>query len=165
MAALISIFNTGFLSDVLTTMTREVLPPVVQHVGSVDSWPADLVRPTNATMIFNTDYTYEAGEHWVAVYIDGQRKTAYLFDSLPDRPFPQNVLHKLGRMGVTVIDTNPHRHQLQLRAFPLCGLYCLAFLERISKQEPFHLSLNDQLSNDLSVLSLVLPFIVVTFEK
>lgn len=161
MAPLISVFNTDYLLNVLTTMTLKL--PVQLHVGAVDSWPLDLERGKNAAMIFNTDYTFEAGEHWIAVFIDGE--VAYLFDSLPDRPFPQNVLLKLGQGGFTVRDTNPQRYQLQQRAFPLCGLYCLAFLNHFAKREPFQLCPNDQLSNDLSVLCHVLPFIVATFEK
>jgi hypothetical protein len=165
MAPLISVFNTDYLLNVLTTMTDKVQPPLLLHVGAVDSWPMDLGRRQSAAMIFNTDYTNEPGEHWVAVFIDGPQQVAYTFDSLPSRPFPQNVLHKLGQFCISVRDTNPQRHQLQQPDFPLCGLYCLTFLDHFSKHKPFLLCPNNQLSNDLFVLCHVLPFIVATFEK
>lgn len=147
-------------------MTRNVQPPLLLHVGAVDSWPSDLVQgQTNAALIFNTHYTNQVGEHWVAVYIDGPRNAAYLFDSLPDRPFPQNVLSRLGKMNISAHDTNPARHQLQQRSSPLCGLYCLAFLDHISKRKPFLLCLDNQLSNDITVVDHVIPFILALMKK
>lgn len=135
------------------------------HVGSVDSWPLNFELQNNAAMIFNTDYVGEAGEHWVAVFIDSARKEAYFFDSLPDRPFPQNVLHKLGKIGLAIYNTNPQRHQFQQRLFPLCGIYCLAFLDHFSKNKPFRLCHNNTLLNDISVLDYVFPFIVASIKK
>jgi hypothetical protein len=163
MAPLIELFDTGFMYNVLTTMTRDA--KLLRHVGAVDSWPINLTRSTSAAMIFNTDYPLEAGEHWVAVFIDGLKRTAYLFDSLPVRPFPQNVLHKLGKMRVSVRNTNPERFNFQHPDFPLCGLYCLAFLDHISRNKPFHLCVDNQLSNDISVVKYVLPFIDDSINK
>jgi hypothetical protein len=164
MDPLIEVFDTGFLFNVLTTMARDVTPPLLLHVGAVDSCPS-VQRHTSAALIFNTDYPLEAGEHWVAVYIDGPKGVAYVFDSLPVRPFPQNVLHKLGKMGILVRDANPGRYNFQHPEFPLCGLYCLAFLDHTLKNKPLRLCPNNQLSNDISVLESVMPFIVDTFKK
>jgi hypothetical protein len=163
MASLIEMFDTGFMYTMLTAMTRDA--KLVRHVGAVDSWPINLTHSTSAAMIFNTDYPLEAGEHWVAVFIDGSKRIAYLFDSLPVRPFPQNVLHKLGKMGVSVRNTNPERFNFQHPDFPLCGLYCLAFLDHISRNKPFHLCVDNQLSNDISVVKYVLPFIDDSINK
>ena len=132
-------------------------------VGSVDSWPENLFENNNAAMIFNTDYKNEPGEHWVGVYIDGNMRTGYIFDSLPVRPFPQNVLNKLGKICDKVFDVNYERYVLQDPNFPLCGLYCLTFLERYSKNEPLLLCVENRLLNDINVLEHMLPYIVSTF--
>ena len=80
---LMSVFNTEFLHKILTMIVNEVLEPHIVFVGSVDSWPENLFKSKYATMIFNTDYENEAGEHWIAVYIDGKMNLAYIFDSAP----------------------------------------------------------------------------------
>jgi hypothetical protein len=161
---LIEVFNTEFLHNVLTAMIYKVEPPLLLHVGAVDSWPVVQQRES-AAMIFNTDYTGEAGEHWVAVFIDGPKEKAFVFDSLPVRPFPLEILHKLKGMDVSVSDANPMHHIFQHPEFPLCGLYCLAFLDHCSKNKTFQLCINDQLSNDLSVVSHVMPFICASFKQ
>lgn len=164
MANLISVFNTEFLRNVLTTLTNDVNPSVTIHVGSVDSWPSAFSPHKNTAMIFNTDYIGEIGEHWVAVFIDCLQKEIYYFDSLPDRPFPQNVLYKLGKIGFAIHNTNPQRYQFQQRLLPLCGIYCLAFLDHFSKNKPFRLCYNNTLLNDITVLDHVFPFIVASME-
>lgn len=159
-------FDTDFLSNVLANMAHEAADPLqLRHVGAADSWPLHLVRRKNAAMIFNTDYTNEVGEHWIAVYIDGPEETAYLFDSLPDRPFPQIVLNRLRKCVNTIHNINPHRYIVQQREFPLCGLYCLAFLSRFSQNQPFLLCHDNPLVNDIDVVAYMFPYIVSTFEK
>lgn len=159
-----SVFNTDFLHAVLTTMTSKNAN-LILHVGSVDSWPTHLTHGKQAAaMIFNTDYANEAGEHWVAVFIDGQNETGYIFDSLPLRPFPNNVLHKLAKICTLVHNVNPDRFQLQDRQSQLCGLYCLAFLNHFHKREPFLLCPNNPILNDVVVLEHVLPYIGATFD-
>ena len=104
---LMSVFNTEFLHKILTMIFNEVLEPHIVFVGSVDSWPENLFKSKYATMIFNTDYENEAGEHWVAIYIDGKMRSAYIFDSLPVRPFPQNIIKKLSKICDKIYDINP----------------------------------------------------------
>ena len=53
-------------------IVNEVSEPHIVFVGSVDLWPENLFQSKYATMIFNTDYENEVGEHWVASYIDGK---------------------------------------------------------------------------------------------
>ena len=156
---LMTVFDTEFLHQALHKICDEA-GPIVIHVGSVDSWPADLIKGSYGAMIFNTHYQNQAGEHWVAVYIDGSTHTAYTFDSLPTRPFPHNVLVRLGEICVRVHNTNPQRFMLQHPAFPLCGVYCLAFLERATKGLPLELCSQNQLLNDVTVLENMLPYLL-----
>lgn len=165
MYPLMSVFNTDFLRAVLQTIAHDAKEEHFLHVGSVDSWPSHLTMGTSAAMIFNTQYHNEEGEHWIGVYVDGTAREAHLFDSLPLRPFPQDILHHLGKICVKVYEVNPQRHVLQHPLFPLCGIYCLAFLERYSKQEPLRLCPHDRLFNDIVVLDHVFPFIVKTCLK
>ena len=132
-----SVFNTEFLHKILTMIVNEVSEPHIVFVGSVDSWPENLFKSKYATMIFNTDYENEVGEHWIAVYIDGKMNLAYIFDSLPVHPFPQNIIKKLSKICDKIYDINPQRYILQRPDFPLCEIYCLVFLERYSKNQPF----------------------------
>ena len=61
-------------------------------------------------MIFNTDYENEVGEHRVAVYFDGKMNSAYIFDSLPVRPFPQNIIKKLSKICDKIYNINPQHY-------------------------------------------------------
>jgi hypothetical protein len=160
---LLPVFNTDFLHNVLLTIVDKAALAPLAYVGAVDSWPSQLLLGSSAAMIFNTDYPNEPGEHWVAVFIHGPLRKATLFDSLPDRPFPSNVLHKLGEVCDAIVNCNPQRHQLQNRNFPLCGLYCLAFLDNCCTFSPFELCIDNQLLNDISVVEHMLPLIERTF--
>ena len=161
---LLTLFDTDFLYSVLLTISSAVKHlSLVVHVGSLDSWPLSLHKKQYAAMIFNTHFENDVGEHWVGVFIDGETQTAYIFDSLPLRPFPQNVVHKLNNICVSVQDINPHHFVLQHPAYPLCGLYCLVFLERFSKKKSFHLCPSNPTLNDITVVKHVLPFIKDTF--
>ena len=73
------VFNTEFLHKILTMIVNEVTEPHIVFVGLVDSWPENPFKSKYTIMIFNTDYENEVGEHWVAVYIDGKMKSAYIF--------------------------------------------------------------------------------------
>lgn len=163
--SLLALFDTSFLQTVLTTILREVpAKHHVQHVGSVESWPMQLNRNNHAAMIFNTHYRNEAGEHWVAVYIDGATHEGFIFDSMPLRVFPKNVLSKLNRVCDVVHNINKGHFVLQHPLFPLCGLYCLTFLERFSKSLPLILCPTDPLQNDVDVLEHMWNYIEQLFK-
>ena len=104
---LMSVINTEFLHKILTMIVNEVSEPHIVFVGSVDSWPENLFKNKYDTMVFNTDYENEVDEHWIAVYIDGKMNSAYIFDSLPVRPFPQNIIKKLSKICDKIYDINP----------------------------------------------------------
>jgi len=157
--ALVAIFNTDFVKQVLDAIMAQVNYPHRTHVGSVDSWPTQLFTGQYAAMIFNTHYENEPGEHWVAIFIDGSTKEGFFFDSLPVRPFPQNLLYNLGKLCTRVYEVNHQRHLLQ--GLNLCGLYCLAFVEHFSKEQPFILCANNRLLNDINVVNSMLPYLML----
>ena len=126
----------NFYKKILTIIANEVSEPHIAFVGLVDSWPENLIKNKHATMIFNTDYENEVSEYWVAIYIDEKMQSAWIFDSLPVRPFPQNILKKLGKICDKIYDINPQRYILQCLIF-LCGIYCLVLLKCYSKNQPF----------------------------
>ena len=111
-------------------------------------------------LIFNMDYENEVGEHWVAIYIDGKMRSAYIFDSLPVRTFPQNIIKKLSKICDKIYDLIPQCYILQRPDFPLCRIYCLVFLECYSKNQPFLLCPENRLLNDFMILKHMLPYIV-----
>ena len=160
-AALLQTFNTNFLNNALQRIVRDCTKQsFITHVGSVESWPqSNIIHGQNAAMIFNTEYATEAGEHWLAVYIEESSQTAFLFDSLPVRPFPQQILGKLQNVCKNIINTNPENYILQNPEYPLCGIYCLAFLYCCTHNEPFFLCANNQTFNDVTVLNVVLPYL------
>ena len=155
---MVETFDTEFLTRALTRIIKDANRPHQVHVGSVDSWP-ELIRGENVAMIFNTEYLAQPGEHWVAVYVDGESQSGIVFDSLPVRPFPQLVLNKLGKLCVSVYNANPERYILQHPEYPLCGIYCLAFLHCFANKKTLKLCSNNQLMNDVFVLDVVLPYL------
>ena len=161
---LMSFFNTQLLLKVLTTVICEVSEPHIVFVGSVNSWPENLFKSKYSAVIFNTDYENEVGEHWVAVDINENAQSAYIFDSLPVRPFPQNILKKLSKIRNKIYDINPQRYILQRPDYPLCGVYCLAsVLGTLFQNQHFLLYRDNRLLNDVNVLKHMLPYIVSTF--
>jgi hypothetical protein len=163
MMNLLPLFDTDFLFNVLSTVVEQSELAPLPHVGAVDSWPSQLTRGMSAAMIFNTDNASEPGEHWVAVFIHGPLRRASIFDSLPVRPFPYEVQHKLGEVCDSVVNVNPQRLILQQPDFPFCGLFCLAFLDHACTFKTFNLCVDSQLLNDVSVAEHVLPLIEKTF--
>lgn len=159
--ALTYAFDTDYLHTLLTSIAVDNKFSGATHVGSVDSWPTLLSRGDSAAMIFNTDYAYAPGEHWIATFIDGPTRLAYFFDSAPSRPFPQNILKKLNSLCDRVENTNPQRYILQY--LNLCGLYSISFLLHAIKNEHFQLCYNNRYLNDVDIVHHVLPYISKTF--
>ncbi len=161
---LTDVFNTDFLHNMLKLISKDSIQQHQIHVGSVESWPINLYSRQHAVMIFNTHHSTEQGEHWVAVYVDGTAQEAFIFDSLPVRPFPQNILNKLGKICKNVINVNDNRIIFQHPGFPLCGIYCLAFLDCCLKHQPLNLCSENQLLNDVSVIQQMLPYMKNTIN-
>ena len=97
-ATLMAVFDTELLQKIFTITANEVSEPRIAFVGL-----RIFSKASMPSMIFNTHYEDEIDEHWVAVYIDGKMQSAYIFDSLPVRPFPQNIFKKLAIKSTILI--------------------------------------------------------------
>lgn len=156
-----ALFNTDFLRKGLNIIGT-LNPNMKIHVGSADSWPNHLVRGETAAMIFNTHYHNEPGEHWVGAYIDGSAQKCFIFDSMPLQDYPAIVLSKISSICNSVVNDNKDGFVLQHPSFPLCGLYCLAFLERRTNHlPPLELDPLARMQNDVKVLDFMLPYLIL----
>lgn len=159
--------RNDFLQSVLAEMAKEwTHGNLYQLVGSADSHIKSIPEGSAGAMIFNTHTKFGPGQHWFAVFVDGTRRTAFLFDTLPNRrqPLPQQVTSQLAKMCDKFVDENEDGFQLQNPFSPMCGLYCLAWIRCHIRNEQLRLCPNDWTNNDIIVLNKVLPYIQKTFE-
>tara|TARA_B100000795_G_scaffold268218_1_gene254751 strand:- start:7 stop:942 length:936 start_codon:yes stop_codon:yes gene_type:complete len=92
-------------------------------------------------VIFNLDPHYKSGSHWVALFVDSNKKEIYYFDSYGDK-CPTNI-RKLAReiqnqsnlMGKKYkFLSNKKRHQFGNSE---CGVYCLYFIMQMLQDVKF----------------------------
>ena len=93
-------------------------------------------QPTFA--IINLDPREATGVHWIAIAI--YFKDIYICDSLggliPNQNFPFQLVEFLHNLSVT---RNLHiTKQLQPDSSYLCGLYCITFINQMSKSNSFY---------------------------
>ena len=93
-------------------------------------------QPTFA--IINLDPREATGSHWIAIGI--YFNDIYICDSLggllPNDNFPTELLRFLSVLSVT---RNIHiTKQLQPTSSSLCGLYCITFINEMSKSNSFY---------------------------
>ena len=159
--------GTDFLQNVLAEMAREwIRGDLYQLVGSADAHIEFVADGSAGAMIFNTHTKYGNGEHWIAVFVDGTTKTAFLFDSLPvaAQPFPQQVTSQLAKMCDNFVVENREGFLLQNPLSPVCGYYCLAWVLSHIKNEKLGLCRNNWPQNDVIVFQKVYPYVQKTFE-
>ena len=88
---------------------------------------------TKIGLIFNEDYHYQEGSHWICAFLDIPKRTFYFIDSVGN-PMPKEVAdfaERLSRESETlygeklsiVASTMPHQ-----RGNNQCGMYCLFFI-------------------------------------
>jgi hypothetical protein len=53
------------------------------------NWRDVLSKYSSFGCVFNTDYSYGNGEHWIALYVDLEKRTVEFFDSGGQRPLPE----------------------------------------------------------------------------
>ena len=89
-------------------------------------------------IIFNTDPHFKSGSHWIALFIDINKKFIYFFDSAGDKePKEINKLIKnIKKQGLELkqpIHFNTHKnHPFQhQRGNSECGMYCLFFIIKL----------------------------------
>lgn len=82
--------------------------------------------------IFNTDPHYKGGEHWVALYVNGETGEITYMDSYGDEPPPEvnkltsRIANQFSALGLPAsVDSTGKRHQLGESE---CGMYCLFFI-------------------------------------
>ena len=77
-------------------------------------------------IIFNTDYHYQSGSHWVCVFIDLKKNIFFYFDSTGDEAQDEiiNLYKKLKSQNnkLKYKSNKNHKHQYKNTE---CGVYCL----------------------------------------
>ena len=89
-------------------------------------------------IIFNTDPHFKSGSHWIALFIDINKKFIYFFDSAGDKePKEVNKLIKnIKKQGLELKQpihfnthkNHPFKHQ---QGNSECGMYCLFFIIKL----------------------------------
>ena len=149
--------DSEFLRNVLKTIARG--NKVSCYVLARNQIPHEISRENDAALIFNTHFDTQPGEHWVAVFIDSELSKAFLFDSLPLRTFPQEITSWLRSFCDQVVHENEDLFVLQDPSFPLCGLYCLAFLDCCLNRTELNLFKDEPLLNDVYIVDKLWPVI------
>ena len=83
-------------------------------------------------IVFNLDYSYQPGSHWVSLFIDFKNKTICFFDSVGTKP-PKEILklmkdiHKSAKkVGINMkLIVNQKQHQFENTE---CGVYSIYFI-------------------------------------
>ena len=88
---------------------------------------------TKIGLVFNEDYHYQKGSHWICAFLDIPKKVFYFIDSVGN-PIPKEVKDFADRLSAEseelygekiklVVSTMPHQ-----RGNNQCGMYCLFFI-------------------------------------
>ena len=109
---------------------------------------------TKIGVVFNTDPHDQDGSHWVALFININRREVYYFDSYGERiskfinRFVKNKIQKQGRklnMEFKFLK-NKKRHQYKASE---CGMYCLYFIiKMIEDKITFEQLMSDKIKDD-----------------
>lgn len=83
-------------------------------------------------IIFNTDYSYQSGQHWISLFIDLSNKTICFFDSTGDKP-PKEIITLMAKIKHNALQhninldviVNKKKHQYKNSE---CGVYSIYFL-------------------------------------
>lgn len=108
-------------------------------------------------IIFNTDPHYKEGSHWVAIFVDVDKKAIYYFDSYGEKIEPQiyNLVKKIEQQSMKIGDKyeykyNKIRHQYSDSE---CGMYCLYFIIKLLQGQSYK-SLTEKKIPDKKMLAL-----------
>lgn len=96
---------------------------------------------TKIGVIFNLDPHYKSGSHWVALFINDNKKTIYYFDSYGDPPpkqikkFINNTIKQSAELNTPYkYLENKRRHQF---GDSECGMYSMYFITEMLKNRCF----------------------------
>lgn len=88
---------------------------------------------TKIAFIFNTDPHYKSGSHWIAMYLDMQKKVIFFFDSNGDdipkelKTLQDKIVCQMRDINIKIksMSNENMRHQ---NGNTECGMYCLYFI-------------------------------------
>lgn len=107
-------------------------------------------------IVFNTDPSYKDGQHWIASFIDLNKKEINFWDSYGKNP-PREILelfNTLQKYAIKIpgnpidrfiININNVRHQY---AGSECGVYCMYFITQSVKNIPFNRIINKVIKDE-----------------
>lgn len=97
---------------------------------------------TKLGVVFNLDYHYQSGSHWVCMFINIPKGKIYFFDSYGDNPhYRIKELIKRVKVQLKELDIKPEliistrRHQY---GDSECGMYCIYFIHNMIKDADFN---------------------------
>lgn len=103
--------------------------------------------------VYNLDKHDEPGSHWVASYIDHNKKHVYYFDSVGDKPpseidnFSKKIVTQAKDLGYNykyIINNKGHQ-----KKNTECGVYCINFLINMLENGDFFKHINNYMPDDL----------------
>ena len=108
-------------------------------------------------IVYNLDYSFMSGSHWVAVYLDIKDRSVTYYDSYGHKPpteiegLMDTFKYKLGEMGIKIKDKyNTKRHQY---GGSECGIYSMNYIiERLKGKKHNEITrkkIPDKLMNDM----------------
>jgi len=98
-------------------------------------------QKTKIGFIFNTDKHYEEGSHWIALYIDLNKKIIFFFDSngseipLELNKLINNIIYQCENKLCMKIKFDSNVGFIHQRSNTECGMYCLYFLISLLKKK------------------------------
>ena len=100
-------------------------------------------------IIFNTDYHYESGSHWVCVYIDISKNIFFFFDNTGDEPQKEiTIIYDMLKEQNSKLkykDTNKMKHQYNNTE---CGVYCLYVISNLLEKKNNNIKLQKKRISD-----------------
>lgn len=105
------------------------LARIFRGVFAADTLPAFLSSCTSHAFVVNTHPHYKSGEHWIAIFITPFKKAIY-FDSFGLAPWQPEICKFIQNNSLTLVYNSTPIQSLISRT---CGLFCVYFLQAMSK--------------------------------
>lgn len=108
---------------------------------------------TKIGVIFNTDKSYESGQHWISLFTDLGNGRIYFSDSVGDNP-PHEVEQYMGIIKQYLQSKNISNIDMQYNKTPHqkgsteCGVYSINFILRLLKGKSFEHITRKRLTDD-----------------
>ena len=117
-------------ATITTIVSEDIrLARVFRGVFAANTLPKFLCSSTSHAFVVNTDPHYKPGKHWVAIYITPFKKAIY-FDSFGLAPWQPEICKFIKENSLTLVyNSTP----IQSLISQTCGLFCIYFLQKMSK--------------------------------